>query len=390
MERLNSMDRILFLSEWFRPDMGGSITIYDNIYNRYDPSEIIVLTKTTKGWREYDKTSKIPIYRIPHKTFIFLTPESLMIYILTLIFALYFVLTKNIKVIHCEKVLRVGLVAYLIKKILKTPYILYAHGEEITLRISVNKDTMQKIYDSATYIIANSNNTKNLLMGLGVNEGKIQIIYPGVDAKTFNPCTKFLPILKRHNLEKKRILLTVSRIEKKKGHDNVIKSLPMVIKKIPNLVYLVVGKGSEENQLKHLVQELNLEKNVIFVGEAKSEELPAYFCCCDIFIMMNRDIENKDIEGFGIVFIEASACGKPVIGGNSGGAKEAIVDGVTGFLVEPTNLDKISEKIILLLSNSALAQKLGSNGRKRAKTRFGWANYYKRIRSIENNIINKT
>lgn len=375
--------KTLFITEWFMPDVGGSITIYDNVYRKYDSRDIFVLTRVTKGCKNYDKKSGIPTYRIPHITSVLLKPESLLIYIGFFIYALFLIIVKRIKVIHCDQVLRAGLVAFLVNKILRIPYVIYAHGEEITLRTLYNRNAMKRIYNAASLIIANSNNTKNLLLNLGVERSKIEVIYPGVDTVKFNPGLDHFAVKKRYSIESNPVLLTVGRLEKRKGHDMVIKSLPTVLKRIPNLVYLIAGKGKEEDRLKSLVQELHLEKNVIFTGEIGYDALPLYYGGCDVFIMANRELKDRNIEGFGIVFIEAAACGKPVIAGDSGGAREAVMDGATGFVVNPNDTKSISEKIIALLENPTMSKQMGSEGRKRVRFGFNWDEYYRKTKSLE-------
>lgn len=378
----------LFIAEWFMPSIGGSVSIYKNVYSRYKSGDIVVLTKITKGWKEYDKASKITTCRIPYITRSFLKPESLLIYLGFFAVALFLIVTKRIKLIHCDKVLRAGFVGYIINRIFRIPYIVYAHGEEIMFRMPKNREAMKKIYNSAASVIVNSNNTREILLKLGVNKERISVIYPGVDFTMFNLNLDSTQIRKRYCLENKTILLTVARLEKRKGHDTVLRALPAVISRFPNTVYLIVGKGEEEYFLRGLVDQLNLGKNVIFAAEVDSNELPFYYCCCDIFIMPNRELENGNIEGFGIVFIEAAACGKPCIGGRSGGTRESIIDNVTGCLVDPTNTKEIADKIIFLLENPELSKKMGLEGRKRVENEFGWDRYYSKVRLLENKIIN--
>lgn len=378
--------KTLLITEWFSPDKGGSITIYNNVYSRYKKKEVFILTKRTKGWKEYDRKSDIAIYRVPFLTFRFLKPESLLIYLGLCAYAFFLALAKGIEVVHCGEVLRAGIIGNWLNEIIKIPYIVYAHGEEITLRLARNRGAMSRIYNSASFIIANSNNTRGLLLNLGVEKEKIEVIYPGVDTVKFNPTIDASAIKKRYGLEDKAVLLTVGRLEERKGHDMVLKALPEVLAKFPDLIYLIVGTGERLDHLKSLVQDLHLENHVKFAGKADTDELPLYYCCCDIFIMANRELEGGSIEGFGIVFVEAAACGKPVIGGDSGGTKDAILDGVTGFLVDPLDAKEIAAKITTLLENPDFSRKLGLEGRRRAEEEFSWDKYYEKVRRLENNL----
>jgi len=126
-------------------------------------------------------------------------------------------------------------------------------------------------------------------------------------------------------------------------------------------------------ELKALAKALNLQDRVIFVGFIPDDDLPRYYELCDVFLLLTREIKERgNVEGFGMVFIEANACGKAVVGGKAGGTPEAIVDGKTGFLVDPLNLSEISERLIQLLANEDLAKRLGDEGRKRAEREFSW------------------
>jgi phosphatidylinositol alpha-1,6-mannosyltransferase len=155
----------------------------------------------------------------------------------------------------------------------------------------------------------------------------------------------------------------------------VIRVLPTVLKNIPDLKYIIAGSYEKKycQRLQQLVEDLNLGDIVTFTGYVQPHEIPLYYNLCDVYIMPSRELENKgDTEGFGITYLEANACEKPVIGGKSGGVVDAIVDGKTGFLVNPEDEDEIADKLILLLSDPGLAQKLGKNGRDRIEKGYTW------------------
>jgi len=177
------------------------------------------------------------------------------------------------------------------------------------------------------------------------------------------------------------VILTVGNLVERKGHDVVLKSLPKVLKEVPNTVYLIVGDGEQKQNLKELVDELGLGEQVIFTGRVPEKELPQYYNACDVFIMPSREI-GSDIEGFGIVFLEAGACSKPVIGGRSGGIIDAVEDGVSGILVDPTNVDEISQTLITLLTDDELARRLGRQGRKRVEEDFDQLAMAKKLSQI--------
>jgi phosphatidylinositol alpha-1,6-mannosyltransferase len=161
----------------------------------------------------------------------------------------------------------------------------------------------------------------------------------------------------------------------------VIRALPLIEKSFPIVKYLIVGSGEEHEALQRLALESGVGDNVIFVGEISNEERALYYAACDIFIMPNRKI-GPDIEGFGIAFLEASAAGKPVIGGRSGGTRDAIQEGLTGILVDGENVEAIAAAVIDLLTNSERARAMGEHGRKWVESAFTWESIVTRTRQV--------
>ena len=271
-----------------------------------------------------------------------------------------------------------GVTCLLAFKTLRIPYFVTVHASEIlpkytSLEGFIFKKLMSLVLSNARAIIAVSQFTKSKLIDCGVEPEKIVVIPNGTDPLRFNPKVDPIESVQRFDLLGKRVILTVGGLVERKGHDMVIKSLPQVLKEVPNAVYLIVGEGQELSRLKELVTALDLENCVLFVGRVGDDELPKYYNACDVFIMPSREItETGDAEGFGIVYLEANACGKPVIGGRAGGVPGAILDGVTGFLVNPLSAEEISEALIKLLQNNELAVKLGVNGRRRVEEELNW------------------
>jgi len=215
--------------------------------------------------------------------------------------------------------------------------------------------------------------TKDMLVKSGVKLSKIFIFNNGVDLNEWNKRdpNKEKEIEKTHNLKEKKVIITVSNLGERKGHDMVLKALPEVIKVIPNLIYFIVGTGSTRGSLEELVKSLGLDNYVKFLGYTPKKYLPSYYHLSDLFIMPNREV-GSSVEGFGIVFIEANACKKPVIAGRSGGALDAVVDGKTGLLVNPEDRIDIAKALIKLLSNEKLAKQMGEAGYNRVKKELTW------------------
>jgi len=200
------------------------------------------------------------------------------------------------------------------------------------------------------------------------------IINNGIDFEKFDRSG-----LTRISTRKDKIILGVGILKARKGYHISIPAVAEVKKKYPNIKYYIVGYRASKNyfnKLKNLVKRYNLKENVIFLEKISDEELTNLYYLADLFLLTPINIKNN-FEGFGLVFLEAGACEKPVIGTCNCGAEDAIVDGETGFLVPQNNIQKTTEAILKLLTNPELAKKLGKNNKKRAQE-MNWDNVAKK------------
>lgn len=225
---------------------------------------------------------------------------------------------------------------------------------------------MKKLYGKASKIIAVSHNTKELIESVGVPGDKIEVVYNGVEDYLLSKEPDFDSVGQLKNkfgiTDDDKVLLTVARVLPRKGQDMVIRSLPTVLKKFPNLKYLVVGDGRYRQTFTAIANEIGVSDNVVFTGGVAHGEIINYIDMCDIFIMPNRYWNNK-IEGLPNALIEASARAKPLIAGNHGGSVEAVRNAETGLLVGPESVDDIAQAIVTILSDDGLANKMGKAGK---------------------------
>jgi len=223
--------------------------------------------------------------------------------------------------------------------------------------------------------------TGGLLREEGVDESRIHVVPNGTEVERFDTeeARKGAPAIReKFHVGERPLLLTVSRLVERKGIDTVLDSMALVLERHPEAVYLVVGHGPAVDGLKAQSERLGLQENVIFGGKLPYKLLPSVYHACDIFVMPARQI-GPSVEGFGLVFCEANACGKPVIGGNSGGVPDAIVDGVTGRLIEPNSPSACAEAICALLDDRDEARRLGEQGLKRVKEEGTWQHSGRRM-----------
>ncbi|MFW6069089.1 MAG: glycosyltransferase family 4 protein [Chloroflexota bacterium] len=194
--------------------------------------------------------------------------------------------------------------------------------------------------------------------------GKASVIYPGTDAARFSPADSRKPT--------NMVLLTVGRLVPRKGIDTVLEALSMLRQDFPEISYRIAGAGPDETRLRALVERLELQNIVQFLGKVPDDALPDVYRQADIFVMpVREEAQGASIEGFGIVYLEASASGLPVIAGRSGGAAEAVLDGKTGLVVEP-NAEGVAAAITTLLNDASLRKRLGAAGRRWVETEMNW------------------
>lgn len=281
-----------------------------------------------------------------------------------------------------------GISVYLLSKCFGAPYFIFCHGLDVS-NPEKNKKVdrcMRAVLSRANRVIAISNFTKQLVSRQVVEGAGIEVIYPAIDIERFNrPGPDSVK-----KIDGRREILTIARLVEHKGQDMVIRSLPEVIAKVPDIIYRIVGDGPKNSDLRLLVDELKLNDHVRFEGNVPDEMIPGYYQACDVFIMVSREEQSLGaVEGFGIVYLEAGACAKPVIGSRSGGIVDAVEEGVTGLLVDPLSLREISSALIRILSDNDLAQTMGNNGMNRVRAQFDLKQYSGKLSNILNNGIDK-
>ena len=169
----------------------------------------------------------------------------------------------------------------------------------------------------------------------------------------------------------------------RKGQDQLVKALPRIIEKFPQVKLIFVGTGPHQKTIEKLMKKLGVEKSVRFIGRIPHEQLPKYFALGDIFAMPSRSrLFGLEVEGLGIVYLEASACGLPVIAGNSGGAPDAVLPGKTGVVVDGTSEKEIADAAIHLLSDMSRSREMGRTGREWVVSDWRWEIWSKTFNNL--------
>jgi len=248
---------------------------------------------------------------------------------------------------------------------LLTPWriIIYTHGEEV-VQTAYNRLARLRgaALRSSDVVLTVSKFTRDrLISDFGVAPEHIRLVTPGVNLERFTPGGASEPFL-----------LGVGRLIERKGFDRLIEAFARVATEFPAYRLKIAGKGPEDAALKARADELSIADRIDFLGGVSDAELDGLYRSCTAFAMPNRTLADGDTEGFGLIFLEANACGKPVIGGRAGGAVDAIVDGETGLLVDGDDIEAIADAIRKLLGDVGLRARLAAGGLAHAR-QHGWA-----------------
>ncbi|MBN1573278.1 MAG: glycosyltransferase family 4 protein [Deltaproteobacteria bacterium] len=367
--------KTILLTNDYPPTISGISTLFYRIWLFLPDGEDLILAPGVEGGRDFDEESGRGAIRYPA-----IPVNSLFIkavnFAIQFFYALRLALRHRVRLIHAGQILNGGAIGYVLKKIFGIPYVIWVYGDEtkpIYMRSPVHRYLIDRLIRGADRIISVSPVITEEFLDYGVSAEKIVEIIPGVDTETFSPGEPPMEMMERYGVKGKTVLMTVARLTPRKGQDTVISALPGILKKHPDVVYLIVGDGPYRRSLEKLSVDKGVYDSVIFAGRVVDSELPDHYRLSDIYVMPNREVKDStdSIEGFGISFIEAGASAKPVVGGRSGGAVFAVEDGGSGILVDPEDAGGLTDAVIGLIDDPRRAEDMGRRGLERART-FDW------------------
>lgn len=376
--------RILLLSEIIPPAVGGTARYPWEILRRLNEGSVVVVGGEYPGGPEFDATQRMAISRLPidMRETGMLRWGGMKNYYRLARHVLRICKAKQVDAIWCARCVPEGWVAYVLNRLTGIPYFLSAHGEEVKLpEAGCTRGVMtsrqhrfmaRRVLDRAAGIIANSQNTLRIVRDeWGIPEAKMKVLYPGVDTNTFQPAELCPDTRRALGWEGRKVLLTIGRLVKRKGQDQMIMAMERIRQDVPNVLYAIVGEGEERQRLETLVAERGLQDCVRFHGEINDGMLLKCYQQCDLFVLPNRQV-GTDLEGFGMVLIEAQACGKPVIAGNSGGTAETMRAPHTGLVVDCTRPEPLAAAVLDLMRSPTRLAEMGEAGRNWVLNRFDW------------------
>lgn len=372
----------LLVSEIFPPRVGGSGRWLYEIYRRLPPGSVVVAAGEHPEASTFDAVSGISTERTPlHLERWGIAGWSNVRDYWALVMRLRGLLKKHgARELHVARCLPEGFAAWLMRTVFGVPYVVYVHGEETRTSASSRELSWMthRVFRNAKYLIVNSRNTAQVLENEWVlPANRIRIMYPGVDTTYFAPAPPCEPTRSRLGWQGRCVILTAGRLQIRKGHDMLIRALPAIRQRVPHVLYAIAGDGEERPRLEKLARELDVVDLVKFHGEIPLAELLTCYQQCDVFVLPNREVDG-DFEGFGMVLVEAQACGKPVIAGASGGTRETMNEGRTGIVIPCETPDVLAERLSELLPDAARREQMGRAARRWVEQNFDWTSLAKK------------
>jgi phosphatidylinositol alpha-1,6-mannosyltransferase len=369
--------KYLLITYDFPPAGGGISRYYHSIFSRFPRGQVLVWSVRNRGKKDVGLSGGVRIVRSRlHGGQV----HSLLSLIVCARELARIIREEQPTFLLCGNIRPFGPLAYLLSRRFKIPFILLTHGLDVARALTkigrnpfyglLQRSVMRK----ARWIVANSSYTRNLITSkIPSVAARTRVVHPGVDTGHFRP---------RRRPMTAPVLLSVGRLTERKGVDEVIRCLPLVLEKYPGLTYDVVGDGEYRERLVRLTGELGLRKTVKFHHQVPDGDLRSWYDGSDVFLMVTKPVKRpEDVEGFGIVYLEASASGLPVVASPSGGVADAVVHGKTGLLVSPEP-GAIAAAILRLLADGKLRDRLGKNGRRRCVREFQWSHSAEKLRLL--------
>ena len=357
--------RHLLVTNDFPPKVGGIQSLLWEWWRRLPSDQFAVLTSPYRGAREWDAEQPFRVERIRESV---LLPHPLMarrINDLAREFGAEFVVL--------DPAVPLGLIG----PSLDLPYAVVLHGAEVTVpgRIPGSKQALGHVLRGAVHCIAAGHYPAAEAERAAGRSLPVTVVHPGVDTERFCPLTENQKLAARDKFGIARdaeLIVGLSRLVPRKGFDIAIAAAARLARSRPRLELVIAGAGRDEGRLARLARDRGAP--VRFLGRVPFEDLPQLYGCADVFTMLCRNRWlGLEQEGFGIVFLEAAACGVPQIAGRSGGAAEAVDDGVTGVVVDdPDNIDQVAAAFAEMLDNSSARSAMGVAGRRRAVEQFSY------------------
>ncbi|MGW6207299.1 glycosyltransferase family 4 protein [Streptomyces sp. NPDC055089] len=379
------MDKTLIVTNDFPPRPGGIQAFLHNMALRLDPEQVVVYASTWKRGAEgaaataaFDAEQPFTVVR-DRTTMLLPTPRVTRR-------AAELLRTHGCSSVWFGAAAPLGLMAPALRRAGARRLVATTHGHEAGwAQLPASRQLLRRIGEGTDTLTYLGEYTRSRIAAALTPAAAARMVQlpPGVDEKTFHPDSGGDRVRARLGLTDRPVVVCVSRLVPRKGQDTLILAMPAILAEVPDAVLLVVGGGPYAGELKKLAADTGVLDSVRFTGPVPWEELPAHYGAGDVFAMPCRTRRGGlDVEGLGIVYLEASATGLPVVAGDSGGAPDAVLDGETGWVVRGGSAEESAERIVALLGDAELRRRMGERGRAWVEEKWRWDLLAERLREL--------
>jgi phosphatidylinositol alpha-1,6-mannosyltransferase len=358
--------RTLVVTNDFPPRAGGIQAYVHELAIRQPPGSLVVFASTSPGAAEFDAAQPFPVVRHP-TSMLLPTPE----------------VSRRVRAVAraegCTAAwfgasAPLGLLAPALREAGVERIVAASHGHEVGwAALPGSRRLLRRIGDGVDVVTYLTEYMRVRLAGGYGPRPRFVRLPPGVDTATFRPDVSGAEVRDRYGLGDRPTVVCVSRLVPRKGQDTLIRAWPAVRDRVPGAALLVVGRGRDLPRLRALVRRRGLDRDVVFTGGVPWAELPMHYAAGDVFAMPCRTRRaGMDVEGLGIVYLEAAATGLPVVAGDSGGAPEAVVEGETGWVVPGRSVTAVAARLSMLLADPAGVRAAGEKGRAWVEREWRW------------------
>ncbi len=380
--QITPQKKILCITNDFGPRAGGIETFVIGLIERMPKDSIIVFTSSQDGSAPFDAKwmSEYGVEVIRDRTRILLPTFRIGSRVRAL------VREREIRTVFFGAAAPLALLSQGLRKAGVTRIVALTHGHEVWWsKVWPFSWAMRRIgngVDHLTYLGEFTRRNISQALTQRASDAMVKIA-PGIDTEHFAPRSDAAELRRELGLADKKVIVSVGRLVHRKGQDRLIESLPEILTQIPQAHILFIGDGPYKDHLVKRAEQLGVTAHITFIGRIQYAELPRYICAGDIFAMPSRSrLAGLEVEGLGIVYLEASACGLAVIGGKSGGAPDAVLEAETGFAVEGTSPAAIAQAAIALLSQPELSARMGARGREWILSQWQWSAWSSRFNEL--------
>lgn len=365
------MEKILCITNDFGPRAGGIETFVIGLIERLPHGSVIVYTSAQDNSHEYDRKwfDEYGVEVLRDKAKILLPTPGVSFCVKSLIH------DRNIRTVFLGAAAPLGILSKGLRRAGVQHIVALTHGHEVWWsRIWPFSWAMRRIsqqVDHLTYLGGFTQRAIAKAISTAAADAMVKIA-PGIDTDHFAPVDA-TALKDQLGIGEKKVIVSVGRLVHRKGQDTLIEAMPEIISAVPDAHLLMIGEGPYRAYLENRTKALDLHNSVTFIGRIQYADLPRYICTGDVFVMPSRSrLAGLEVEGLGIVYLEASACGLPVIAGNSGGAPDAVLEGKTGLVVDGRSSREVAQAVIELLGDEARCKEMGANGRQWIIKEWRW------------------